>query len=220
MIPIFLGEIKNMGPLNIGLIVSTMGIAWMLSGPFVGKLLEITGARIIVGIGCVLIGIGTFYQTTITADYTLKEFYFSQVLKGIGAQFLWIGNQYLSLANFSNNAIYNAAAVFNLVLRLAAAVSISFTSTLLVRWKTQYLWFLFENKNPSITEFQNMNNNSEITTTHIEYINKKDYLFTLYSERESLIMAINKISFISMWAVLIPIFLMLYIKTSKKNILY
>ena len=81
---------------------------------------------------------GTYLQTAITVDYTFNELLFSQILKGIGAQFLWIGNQYLSLSAFSVNAIYNAAAIFNLVLRLAAAVSIAFASSLLIKWKAQF----------------------------------------------------------------------------------
>ena len=92
-----------MDPLEIGYVISAMGISWMVSGPFVGKLLQITGARIVVIIGCIFIGIGTYLQTAITADYTFNELLFSQILKGIGAQFLWIGNQYLSLSAFSVN---------------------------------------------------------------------------------------------------------------------
>ena len=208
MLPIFLGEIKNMDPLNIGLIISTMGIAWMASGPFVGKLLEITGARAIVIFGSLLIGLGTYYQTSITADYTLNELFFSQILKGTGAQFLWIGNQYLSLSAVGINSIHNAAAMFNLVLRLAAAISISFASSLLIKWKTQTLSFIFDNK------VNSSNNNLENNITN------KDLLYYFYSERESLIIALNKISYISMWTILVPIILMFYIKSDKKNILY
>ncbi len=216
LLPIFLGEIKIMDPLEIGYIISIMGISWMLSGPFVGKLLQITGARIVVIIGSIFIGIGTYLQTTITVDYTFNELLFSQILKGIGAQFLWIGNQYLSLSAFSVNAIYNAAAIFNLVLRLAAAISIAVASSLLTKWKTKFSSAIFENgMNPrvdlSLPYFSDMN---------IEDFQENKLLFFLFSERESLIMALNKISFLSMWTAIIPIFLMFYIKTNKKNILY
>jgi len=205
-----------MDPLEIGYIISVMGISWMLSGPFVGKLLQITGARIVVIIGSIFIGIGTYLQTTITVDYTFNELLFSQILKGIGAQFLWIGNQYLSLSAFSVNAIYNAAAIFNLVLRLAAAISIAVASSLLTKWKTKFSSAIFENgMNPredlSLPYFSDMN---------IEDFQENKLLFFLFSERESLIMALNKISFLSMWTAIIPIFLMFYIKTNKKNILY
>ena len=71
-----------MSPLNIGLIISTMGVAWMLSGPFVGKLLKVIGGRLVVVIGAIFIGIGTYAQTTITADFTINELFISQALKG------------------------------------------------------------------------------------------------------------------------------------------
>ncbi len=220
MLPIFLGEIKNMDPLNIGLIIAVMGIAWMASGPFVGKLLKKTGARIIVIIGSFLIGLGTYYQTTITIDYTLNELLFSQILKGVGAQFLWIGNQYLSLSVVGVNAIYNAAAMFNLVLRLAAALSISFASSLLARWKTDFTSTIFDTKlNSTSNKVYFEDNPSLYDNTTLNSLNN-DLLFYLFSERESLIMALNKISFLSMWTTLIPVFLMYYINTNKKNILY
>ena len=220
ILPIFLGEVKNMDPLDIGLIISVMGLSWMLSGPFVGKCLQITGARIIVIIGSSLIGIGTYLQTFITADYTLNELLFSQILKGIGAQFLWIGNQYLSLSVIGVNSIYNAASMFNLVLRLAAAISIAFASTLLIKWKTQFLsaivdrgMGLIDNNSFSFSNLFLFNNN----LTNVE---NNNIMFLFYSERESLIMALNKMSYLSMWTTLIPIILMFYVKTDKKNILY
>ena len=216
LLPIFLGEIKIMDPLEIGYVISAMGISWMVSGPFVGKLLQITGARIVVIIGCIFIGIGTYLQTAITVDYTLNELLLSQILKGIGAQFLWIGNQYLSLSAFSVNAIYNAAAIFNLVLRLAAAVSIAFASSLLIKWKAQFSSIIFENGMNSRIDL----NLQYFNDMNIENFQENKLLFFLFSERESLIMALNKISFFSAWTAVLPIILMLYIKTNKKNILY
>ena len=221
MMPIFLGEIKNMDPLYIGMIISTMGFAWMISGPFVGKLLEKIGARLVVVIGSILIGLGTFFQTTITIDYTINELFFSQILKGAGAQFLWIGNQYLSLSGLSNKVIHNAAAMFNLVLRLAAAISIAITSSLLIRWKIEFLSSILDNNklmlNNTILEKDIFNNNFESFLNSNE---KSIFLYYFFGERESLIMALNKIAYFSTWTVLIPIFLMLYINKKNKNVIY
>ena len=122
----------------------------------------------------------------------------------------------MSLSPFAVNAIYNAAAIFNLVLRLAAAVSIAFASSLLTKWKAQFSSIIFENGmntrvDLGLRYFNDMN---------IENFQENKLLFFLFSERESLIMALNKISFISSWTALLPIVLMFYIKTNKKNILY
>ena len=66
-------------------------------GHFVGYLLKLIGARLVVIIGCLLIGYGTYLQTNITVDYIFENLFYSQLLKGLGAQFLWIGNQYICL---------------------------------------------------------------------------------------------------------------------------
>ena len=122
----------------------------------------------------------------------------------------------MSLSAFSVNAIYNAAAIFNLVLRLAAAVSIAFASSLLTKWKAQFSSAIFENGMNSIIDL----NLRYFNDMNIENFQENKLLFFLFSERESLIMALNKISFISSWTALLPIILMFYIKTNKKNILY
>ena len=44
---------------------------------------------------------------------------------------------------------------------------------------------------------------------------KKPLNFFNYIERESLIIALNKISYVSMWTALIPLILMFYVKTKK-----
>ena len=70
----------------------------MLSGPLTWLFIKIIGARLVVVIGCLLIGYGAFLQINITVDLFFKIFLFSTI-KGLGAQFLWIGNQYICLAS-------------------------------------------------------------------------------------------------------------------------
>ena len=70
-----------MEPVDIGIVISTLGIAWMLSGPFVGYLLKLIGARLVVVIGCLLIGYGAFLQINITVDYIFQNLFYSQLLK-------------------------------------------------------------------------------------------------------------------------------------------
>ena len=220
LLPIYLGEIRNMDPLEIGIIVSTLGIAWMISGPFVGKFLEIFGARLVVVMGCLLIGLGTFSQTKITSEYTFNELFLSQVLKGIGAQFLWIGNQYISLSDIPKKAIYNASSVFNLVLRLTAAICISLASSFFYRWKIKFYSQIGENSLGNSSQLNQNQVNEMFSQNNITVEQKQNLIIQLLSERESILMSLNTIFFYSTWTVLIPIFLMFYIKTDNKNTLY
>ena len=118
------------------------------------------------------------------------------------------------------NAIYNAASIFNLVLRLAAAISIAFASTLLIKWKTQFLSAIFDSGMGLIDNSSFSFSNLFLFNNNLTSSERHNMMFLFYSQRESLIMALNKISYLSMWSTLIPIILMFFIKTNKKNILY
>ena len=208
LLPVFLGEIKLMEPTDIGIIISTLGIAWMISGPFVGYLLKFIGARVVVIIGCFFIGSGALLQTQITSEYMFNELFFSQLLKGFGAQFLWIGNQYICLASIDQKKVKNASSMFNLILRLGAAIFIALSSNTLVKWQKIFYSEISNTYNSSFFYYKNEDYNME-------------NMYSLLSEREGLIMALNNITFISMWTVLIPILLMFYVKTdNKKELLY
>jgi len=98
-------------------------------------------------------------------------------------------------------------------LRLAAAISISLASSLLIKWKTEFLTELIETKS-----YSNINKTLEFNRFYQG--NNSDLIFFNYIERESLIMALNKISYVSMWTVSIPLILMFYVKTKKSKVVY
>ena len=131
MLPVFLGEVRGIGPWEIGSMVSIMGLAWMATGPFVGILLNTIGSRAIILLGCILILIGTWWMVNITSEFGFDELFWPQVLRGVGSQLLWIGNQYIAMLYIPRSGIQNAASMFNLILRLGGAVAIAVTNIFL-----------------------------------------------------------------------------------------
>ena len=218
LIPVFLGAMRLIDPLDIGLTVSSMGIAMMLSGPIAGRILKQYGVKIVVIIGCLITGIGTYLQSNLTSEYIFNNLLFSQILKGVGTQFLWMGSQYISLANIKSSSINNASAMFNLILRLFAAVSIALSSNYLSKWQREFFSHISENynvKNSTIFElkFNNLVTEDELSRKYQEY-------FFLLSEREGIVMAFNKIAFLSSWTIFIPLLLISFIKKEKSSYLY
>ena len=50
---------------------------------------------------------------------------------------------------------------------------------------------------------------------------RKKNLYSLFVQREGMIMALNNITYVSMWTVIIPIILMFWVKTKdKEKLLY
>ena len=208
LIPVLITKMHHIDPIDIGLIVSTMGIGMMLAGPIAGRFLKIYGEKSIIIFGSFITGLATYMQSYITADYIFLDFLPSQLLKGIGTQLLFMGSQYICFSELHTNKVPNASAMYNLIMRLTAGVSIAISSNYFIKFKKQF--FSQISKNYSI---------ETLTLNAIEKdnINSKflDNLILLY-ERESFIMAFNKISYISFWTSIIPLVLLLLINNKKK----
>ncbi len=218
LLPLFLGEVQQLGPFEIGAIVSVMGLSWMATGPVVGFLINRIGARILIFIGCVLIGLGTYLQTNITFEYGFDELFWPQVFRGIGAQLFWIGNQYLAMLWVPREGVQNAAAMFNLVLRLGGAISISMANTFLERLQIGFYGHI---ANSLLSSRQSLINSEssvlglERSITNLGSYNLSKIAFDGFGERESFIMALNSITYLSMWAVIIPIILLPFCRVSN-----
>ena len=211
LLPIFLSEMRNIGPVDIGIIISTMGIGMMISGPFVGKALNNFGVKFVILVGCLITGLGTYLQSIITSEYVFNDFVLSQILKGVGTQFLFIGSQYVCLNNLPAKEVNNAASMFTLILRLGAAVSITVSSNYFSKYKKLFFQQITAETNYlSNPFFQNFKLSKDD-----EVFNSFTNQLYLISEREALVMSFNKIAMLSTWTVLIPIFLMFLIKKNQ-----
>ncbi len=212
LLPIILSEMRLIGPIDIGIIISTMGLGMMVSGPIVGKTLKNLGVKVVILIGCAITGIGTYLQSIITAEYIFNDFLLSQILKGVGTQFLFMGSQYICFINLPTNKINNAAAMFNLTLRLSAAISIAISSNFFTKWKHVFFQQITAETNfLSSPYFQNFKFNK-----FEENLNSFTSNLYAFSEREALIISFNKISYYSTWTVLIPAVLIIFIKKANK----
>ena len=207
LIPLLVNEMHHIDPIDIGLIISTMGIGMMIAGPIAGRFLKIYGEKLIIILGSFITGLGTYMQSFITADYVLLDLFPSQILKGIGTQLLFMGSQYICFSPLQTSMVPNASAMYNLIMRLTAAVTIAVSSTYLIKFKKQFFSKISENYNTE-TVILNANENDDINSKFI------DSLLLLY-ERESFIMAFNKISYISFWTSIIPLFLLIVLYNKK-----
>ena len=207
LIPVLITKMHHIDPIDIGLIISTMGIGMMLAGPIAGRFLKIYGGKSIIILGSFITGTGTYMQSQITADYVFLDFFPSQLLKGIGTQLLFMGSQYICFSSLQSSSIPNASAMYNLTMRLTAAISIAISSNYLIKFKKEIYSKISENYNID-TLTLNANENNTINSKFL------DNLLLLY-ERESFIMAFNKISYISFWTSVVPLFLLLLLYKKK-----
>ena len=206
LMPVLVTKIHHIDPIDIGFIISAMGLGMMIAGPIAGQFIKIYGAKPIIILGSLITGLGTYMQSYITADFIFLDLLPSQLLKGIGTQLLFMGSQYICFSSLKESKIPNASAMYNLTMRLTAAVSISVSSNYLIKFKRQFFLKISDYNNTETLTLSALENDK----TNSQFL---DSLFQLY-ERESFIMAFNKISYICFWTSAIPLFLLLalYIK--------
>ena len=206
LMPVLVTKMHHIDPIDIGLIISAMGVGMMIAGPIAGQFIKIYGAKPIIILGSLITGLGTYMQSYITAEFIFLNLLPSQLLKGIGTQLLFMGSQYICFSSLKESKIPNASAMYNLTMRLTAAISISVSSNYLIKFKRQFFLKISDYNNTETLTLNALENDK----TNSQFL---DNLFQLY-ERESFIMAFNKISYICFWTSAIPLFLLLalYIK--------
>ncbi len=218
LLPVFLGEVKGLGPWDIGIIVSVMGLSWMGIGPFVGVLINIFGARFLIFSGCIFTLIGTWLLLNMTPEFGFKELFWPQVLRGIGSQLLWVGNQYIAMLFVTKKGIQNAASLFNLILRLGGAVSIATTNIFLEKLRLMYyggISNMLINGPQIISGFSQKMESVFKTLPMLSSLNpeyKTILAMELLGLREGFVMAVNNITYIIMWVAFIPIILLPFCK--------
>ena len=65
----------HIDPIDIGLIISTMGIGMMIIGPIAGQLLKVYGEKFVIVLGSLITGAGTYLQSFITSDFVYLDFF-------------------------------------------------------------------------------------------------------------------------------------------------
>ena len=121
-----------------------------------------------------------------------------------------MGSQFICFSSLQTSKVPNAAAMYNLTMRLTAAVSIAIANNYFIKFKNQIFSQISDYNNIEILNL-NARENDNINSKFIEN------LMLLY-ERESFIIAFNKISFFSFWTSAIPLLLLLILYNKNKTL--
>ena len=100
-----------------------------------------------------------------------------------------MGSQYVCFSQLNTKEVPNASAMYNLIMRLTAAVSIAIASNYLIKFKKQFFSKVSDNYNTETLILRDL----AADETNNEFINN----LVLLADRESFIMAFNKVSLIS-----------------------
>ncbi len=129
--PVYLGEIRGYDSLMIGKTMFVSGAAMFLSAPLVGRLMEKTDPRLMLGAGFLIFAASNWEASYLTKDWDFWELLIPQILRGFGMMLAIVPITNVALGTLPPDRLKNASGLFNLTRNLGGAVGLAGLNTVL-----------------------------------------------------------------------------------------
>ncbi len=131
ILPVFLGQVRGMNSSQIGSIMMIQGGAMFLAAPFVGAVLPRFDPRKTIFIGMMMGAIGVWMDASLTTQSDYDEFFWSQIIRGVGMMMCLVVMSQLAMATLPLSKIKSASGVYNLTRNIGGAIGLALINTLL-----------------------------------------------------------------------------------------
>lgn len=131
IVPVFLGQVRGMNSSQIGHIMLVMGITMFLFAPFVGSVMSKFDSRKVIFAGLSIAALGVALNANLTTQSDFGEFFWPQVLRGIGMMMGLIIMSQLAMSTLPLNKIKSASGVYNLTRNIGGAIGLAIINTLI-----------------------------------------------------------------------------------------
>src|SRR6476620_9111355 len=148
LLPPLLQNMYGYSVLQSGFLTAPRGIGTLFSMLLAGRLTGKIDARLLVGIGVVLMGVSLYMMTGFAIDQPSRPVIMSGLVQGLGLGLIFVPLQSLAFETLAPRMRTTAAALLNLSRNVGGSIGISVVSTQLVRM-TQVAHFFLA---PTITE--------------------------------------------------------------------
>lgn len=133
LMPVFLGLVRDYGPLDIGLVMLVTGVAQLLSAPLAVYLEQRIDARLLTAGGFLCFAIGLAWSFGQTATTGFDEMFWPQVIRGAAIMFCLLPPTRIALGLLAEHQVPDGSALFNLMRNLGGAIGIALIDTVI--WK-------------------------------------------------------------------------------------
>lgn len=129
--PVYLSYIRGYDSLMIGETMFVSGLAMFLTAPVAGILSNKLDPRVLMAIGFISFGAGTYIMTGLTSDWDFYELFIPQILRGVGLMLCMVPINNIALGTLPPARIPNASGLYNLTRNLGGAVGLAIINTML-----------------------------------------------------------------------------------------
>jgi DHA2 family multidrug resistance protein len=131
LMPLFLGHVRDHGPLAIGGIMVVTGAAQLLAAPVATWLERRVAARALLGAGYALLAIGLVAGGFATIETDFDEMFWPQVARGAALMLCLLPATEIALGGRAGAAVENASGLFNLMRNLGGACGLALVDTVM-----------------------------------------------------------------------------------------
>ncbi|TDX29958.1 DHA2 family multidrug resistance protein [Modicisalibacter xianhensis] len=129
VMPLFFGYVRGYSSLQIGEVMFVTGVAMFFSAPLVGKLTNHLDLRVLLFVGLLLVGIGTLINANLTVESGFWQFFWPQVIRGLGLIMCLIPASRIALGTLAPHEVGNASGLYNVMRNLGGALGLALLDT-------------------------------------------------------------------------------------------
>src|SRR5574343_250754 len=131
ILPLYLGQIAQYTPMQIGLVIMWMGLPQLFIMPFAAKLSTRLDNRVMMSAGLLLFAVSCFMNTHMSADTAGPELIAAQVVRALGQPLIMITLTNFAVSGIPPNLLPSASGMVNMMRNLGGSVGIATLATLL-----------------------------------------------------------------------------------------
>ncbi|MCM5704051.1 DHA2 family efflux MFS transporter permease subunit [Larsenimonas salina] len=129
LLPLYFGTVREYNSMQIGEVMFVTGAAMFVMAPIVGRLTDVVDLRLLIGIGLLMTGIGSFMNVNLTTESGYWEFFWPQVVRGIGMIMCMVPTSRIALGNLSPQNIGDGSGMFSVMRNLGGAMGLALLDT-------------------------------------------------------------------------------------------
>ncbi len=133
IIPLYLGQIQDYSPQQIGEVIMWSGVPQLFIIPFVPKLMQRFDVRFLAAVGFSIFAVSCFMNSTMTHYTAIQELRWSQLVRSLGQPLMILPLSSIATANIEKEQAGSASSLFNMMRNLGGSFGIAALDTLLTR---------------------------------------------------------------------------------------
>jgi DHA2 family multidrug resistance protein len=139
LLPLFMQELLGFTAMQSGLALLPRVMVMMVSTPIVGRLYGRVPARVLVGIGVVLVALGSALLSTMTLQTSLAGVIHAVMVQGVGFSLMFVPLTAAALAHVPRDRLTDATGLGSLLRQVGASFGLALFATLLERdgWRAR-----------------------------------------------------------------------------------